>query len=192
VIIEGFCFWDYTYTGNIGIACEWNAPPWGESVVIRHNYFYNLNYGVTLDYSWNCFIEDNRFDSFGGACVYNAAGYGDPDYTTIRNNVFVNSDNGVVLEDCDFCLIEGNRFMDAGDAIEMINGDFNTIHANTIQGTPAGVNNFIDLTGGASNLVSNNWLSCTIAQYDTTCSDATSGSWVHNMCTNGPTTAPPT
>ena len=58
-------------------------------------------------------------------------------------------------------------------------------------GDGTGTNNFIDLTGGGGNIVTNNWLGCTIAQYDVTCSDGTSGSWVNNHCENGDTVAAP-
>jgi len=50
----------------------------------------------------------------------------------------------------------------------------------------------INLTGGASNLVCDNCLSCTLAQYPTTCSDAGSGVWGGNHCGDGDTIAPPT
>jgi hypothetical protein len=65
------------------------------------------------------------------------------------------------------------------------------IHGNLVYGNGTGTNNFINLTGGANNLVSDNFLACTIAQYNVTCSDATSGAWINNHCTNGDTTAPP-
>ena len=85
------------------------------------------------------------------------------------------------------------RMVQAGltAAIVILAGDDNTIHANTIQGDPTGTNNMVNLTGGANNLVSANMLACTIAQYDTVNSDATSGSWVGNLCTDGPAVAPP-
>jgi hypothetical protein len=49
----------------------------------------------------------------------------------------------------------------------------------------------VNLTGGANNIVFDNYLACTIAQYDTCNSDSTSGAWIGNKCTNGTTTAPP-
>jgi hypothetical protein len=191
VVIEGFNFWDGLYTGTTGILAQWDGPPWGENVTIRHNYFYGLGYGVQLDYAWNSYIEDNTFYDMDTAAIHNPSVYGEPDYLVVRNNVFRSNPADINLPDTDSCLIENNRFLDVTAAIVLLAGDANTIHANTIQGAPGGTNNYINLTGGASNLVSGNWLACTIAQYDVTCSDATSGSWVGNFCTNGMTTAPP-
>jgi hypothetical protein len=192
VLIEGFCFWNADgYTGTTGILAEWDGPPWGENVTIRNNFFYTMAYGVQLDYSWNGFIENNYFQGCTTAAIHNPSVYGEPDYFTIRNNVFTSNAADINLPDCDNQLIEGNRFMDLTLAVVILNGDDNTIHGNTFQGDPTGTNNYINLTGGGNNLVSDNYLACTIAQFDVTCSDATSGSWVNNHLTNGPNTAPP-
>lgn len=193
VSIEGFNFWEPTYTGITGISVAWDGPPWGENATIKHCYFYDLDYGIQLDFTWNCYIEDCRFDDIDTAAIHNPSVYGEPDYLVVRNNVFVNNAADINLPDVTDCLIEDNRFLDVTLAITMVGATSNTLHNNTIQGNPAGVNNMINLGGAAANnLVSQNMLSCTIAQYDTTCSDAGSGSWVNNRCTNGPTVAPPT
>jgi len=159
---------------------------------MRNNFFYGLAYGIQADYSWNNFIEHNNFQGISTAAIHNPSVYGEPDYLTIRNNMFVSNAADINLPDTDDCLIEDNRFMDVTAAIVITAGDQNTIHGNTIQGDPTGTNNYVNLTGGASNLVSQNVLACTIAQYDVVASDATSGSWVGNLCTNGTATAPPT
>lgn len=190
--IEGFNFWDPTYTGVTAIECAWNGPPYGENLTVKHCYFYDLGVGVSLDYSWNCVIEDCRFDSISTTAIDNPGVYGDPDYLVVRNCQFHGNTVDIGLDDTDECLIEGNRFFDVTAAISMAGGNNNQIKDNVIQGAGAGVNNMINLTGGGSNMVGGNYLSCTIAQYDTTCSDATSGSWGGNECENGPTTAAPT
>ena len=194
VLVEGFCFWNTGgLTGTTGILVEWDAPTYyGENVVIRNNFFYGLAYGIQVDYSWNNFIEHNSLQGITTAAIHNPSVYGEPDYLTIRHNMFTSNAADINLPDVDDCLIENNRFMDVTAAIVMLAGDQNTIHANTVQGNPAGTNNYVNLTGGANNLVSQNVLACTIAQYDTTCSDAASGSWVNNRCTDGPPVAPPT
>jgi hypothetical protein len=193
VLVEGFCFWNAgAYAGTTAILTRWDAPTYyGENFTARNNYFYGLAYGVQADYSWNNHIEGNKFQGITTAAIHNPSVYGEPDYLTILGNVFDGNAADINLPDTDNCLIEANRFLDVTAAIVMLAGDQNTIHANTIQGDPAGANNMIDLTGGASNLVSQNVLSCTIAQYDVCNSDATSGSWVGNLCTNGTATAPP-
>ena len=193
VVIEGFNFWDSTHTGVTAIATQWNSPTYyGENVVIRHCYFYDVAYGVTLDYSWYCHIEDCQFADMSTAAIHNPSVYGEPDYLVIRDCLFRDNTADINLPDCDEVLIESSRFMDVTAAITITSGDHNQIISNTIQGAGGGANNMINLTGGADNLVCQNCLSCTIAQYDTTCSDATSGSWGGNHCSNGDTTAAPT
>jgi len=170
VLVEGFLFWEDTYTGATAILAEWDGPPWGESVVIRNCWFGDgLAYGVRLDYSWNALIHNCVFQEITTAAINSVDNYGDPDYAIIHDNVFVGNTAAIDLEDSSAC----------------------TIYNNWIQGTAGGTNNFIDLTGGANNLVANNYLSCTIAQYDVTCSDAGSGAWINNHCTNGDPAAPP-
>jgi len=191
-IVEGFCFWEGTYTGVTAIYAAWDGPPYGENLTVRHNYFFGMDYGVVMDYTYNCFVEDNYFFGMGVAAIYNPGVYGDPDYLVVRDNIFVSNVADIDLADTDDVLVEGNRFLDVTAAITMDGGDYNTIVKNTIQGDGTGTNNFINLTGGADNLVCQNCLACTIAQYDTTCSDATSGSWGGNNCSNGVTTAAPT
>jgi len=194
VHIEGFNFWDgNTYTGNTGVATAWDAPDYyGENLTVERCFFYGLDYGVSLDYAWNCKILGCRFEDMGAVGIYNPSVYGEPDYLTVRGCTFVESAYGISLPDCDHCIIEGNRFLENTATIAIVNGANNQILNNAIEANPAGTNNMINLTGGANNLVSGNSLSCTIAQYDTTCSDATSGSWGGNSCANGFTTAAPT
>ena len=191
VTIEGFNFWEPTYTGVTGILSQWNGPPYGENLTIRHCFFYDLAYGIQLDYSWYCHIEDCRFDDISTAAIHNPSVYGEPDYLVIRDCIFATNTADINLPDCDSVIIEGSRFLDVTAAITITSGDANQILCNTIQGAGAGVNNMINLTGGASNLVCGNCLSCSIAQYDTTCSDGTSGSWGGNHCEDGDTTAAP-
>ena len=116
----------------------------------------------------------------------------EPDYLVIRDCLFLNNTADINLPDVDACLIESNRFMDVTAAITMTSGDHNQIIGNIIEGAGAGVNNMINLTLGTNNVVGGNYLTCTIAQYDTTCSDTNSGSWGGNECANGPTAAAPT
>lgn len=172
-LVEGFNFWEPTYTGATGILAQWDGPPWGESVVIRNCFFgYGLAYGIRLDYSWNALIHDNLFQECLTAAINSVDTYGDPDYAVIRDNLFVDNVAAIDLEDVSEC----------------------TIYRNAIRGDAAGTNNFIDLTGGSENFVFDNWLGCTLAagQYNTTCSDATSGLWVRNHCIDGETGAAPT
>jgi len=192
VEIEGFNFWVLGTTGNTGVLAEWNAPPYGESLNLHDCHFYDLAYGVILDYTYNCHIERCHFESHGTAAIHNRSTYGEPDYLRIKDCIFIDNDADINLPDCDYAIIEGCRFLDVTFAIVITAGQHNQIVGNVIQGAGAGINNMINLTGGADNVVTDNTLTCTIAQYDTTCSDATSGAWGFNHCTNGDTTAAPT
>jgi len=170
VLIEGFNFWEDVYTTPTAISAFWNSPPYGDNMVVRNCFFGDgLDYGIRLDFAYNTYIYDNTFQEIAVAAINSNDLVNDPDYTFIYNNRFNYNAAAIDLEDVSRCMIYNN----------MINGD------------GAGTNNFIDLTGGANNFVANNYLACTIPQYDVTCSDAGSGAWIGNYCTNGPTAAPP-
>lgn len=170
-LVEGFCFFDDGLDNGVGIRARWDGPPWGDNLTVRNCYFSGeLDYGIQLDFTYNCLIENNTFDDIQVAAIHSLDNFGDPDFSQFIGNVFRSCAIAFNLEDSSMCLIKDNA----------------------IYGAAGGTNNMIDLTGGADNLVVDNYLSCTIAQYDTTCSDATSGAWLHNMCNNGIPAAPPT
>lgn len=172
VTIEGFAFYPIGVTGNTAIAAVWDntAGRYGENLTVRNCYFEeSLDYGITLSYTWNCRIYNNYFGAVDEAAIYNVAAGTDADHCNVFGNEFYDCDAAIALASCSDCRI----------------------HGNLIYGDPTGTNNFIDLTGGADNLVTENWLACSIAQYDVTCSDATSGAWVRNHCINGDTAANP-
>jgi len=172
VLIEGFCFWEDVLATPIGILSEWDGDTmWGDNLTVRNCCFETgLAYGIQLDFAYNCDIHHNYFEGISVAAIHSLDVEGDPDYAVIHNNIFNGCTAAIDLEDSGDC----------------------TIFENYIYGTAGGTNNFIDLTGGGRNMVANNFLACTIAQYDTTCSDATSGAWLYNHCTDGSPVAPPT
>jgi len=174
VHIENIGF--YTGFSNcIGILAEWDgATAYGENMIVKACHFdgSGLDYGIQLDYSWYNQIVGNLFDSIAIAAIISLDVAGDPDYCFISNNDFVQCADAIDLEDSDNCVIHGNRII----------------------GNPAGAANYIDLTGGSDNVVSDNWLSCTLAQYTGpggTCDDATSGYWLNNHCLDGDTVSVP-
>ena len=192
VTIEGFAFWNGGNTGCIAVAAAWDAPPYGENCTVRDCYFYSVAYGITLDWTYNCIIENCRFQSITTQAIHNPSVYGEPDYLTIRDCDFVACMGGINLPDCHYEVIEHCTFSDCTAAIVVTAGDDNVIRGCAINGAPGGTNNFINLTGGATNLVADCQFSCSKAQYDTTCSDGTSGSWVNNWCSDGSPVAAPT
>lgn len=171
VLIEGFCFWEDVLATPVAIQAVWDGVTmWGDNLTVRNCYFETgLAYGIRLDFAYNCDIHDNYFEGIGVAAINSMDVEGDPDYATIHENTFQGCTAAIDLEDSSVCTIFRNR----------------------ISGTAGGTNNFIDLTGGGNNLVSENVLSCSLAQYDVTCSDSTSGAWVNNWCIDGPTVANP-
>lgn len=194
VTVEGFCFWESQgYTTVSAIAATWSGvAEWGENFTVRHCYFYNFDdYGLNLDYTYNCFIEDCSFLNIGTAAIYNNGTNGDPDYLVIRNCLFTGNTADIDLGDTNNTLIEGNRFFDVTLAITLDGGSNNQILNNCIQGDPTGANNMINTTGGGANIVGGNYLSCLLAQYLTTCSGAASDHWGGNHCADGDTVAIP-
>ena len=171
VLVEGFCFYPGLLANCRGIFVEWAGPvDFGDNATIRNCFFdTNLDYGIVLDYSWYCQIYNNYFEGTAIAAILNTSVAGDPDFAHIHHNKFIKNALAVSLPTTDNCFIHDNMFSEAH----------------------GGTNNMIDLTGGADNLVCNNVFSCTVVEYDTTCSDATSGYWVNNFCSNGiPAAAP--
>jgi len=172
VLIEGFAFYPGILANCTGIVVEWSgAVSFGENVTIRNCFFETaLDYGISLDYSWYAQIYDNYFEGIAVAAIFNTSVVGDPDFAHIHHNKFFKNVLAISLPTTDNSFIHDNLFMEAA----------------------GGTNNMIDLTGGTDNLVANNFFSCTIIQYDTTCSDATSGAWLFNHCSDGSPVAPPT
>jgi hypothetical protein len=170
VLVEGFVF--YSANSNcIGIRAVWDgATMYGDNLTVRGCFFSDvLDYGIQLDFTYYTQIYNNYFDNIAIAAIHSLDVEGDPDFAMISDNTFMSCTAAIDLEDTDGC----------------------SIWRNLIYGNPAGTNNFIDLTGGADNIVADNFLACSVAQYDVTCSDATSGAWINNHCINGDPVANP-
>jgi hypothetical protein len=219
VLIEGFCFWDNLGLATpAGILAEWDTPTiYGDNLTVRNCFFYDLEFGIQLDYSYHSYIVDNTFHGISDTAIDNLSVEGDPDYLTVRRNDFRACTMAMDLATTNYMHIEDNVLNDCATGIMITGGggvviqdnkihttastgvvaisgvgaDECVIHNNVITGDPTGTNNLINLTGGTGNVVSDNWLSCTITQYDVTCSDTTSGSWVRNHCIDAETGANP-
>lgn len=173
VTIEGIAFWNTLFTGGTGISALWDGPPYGENLVVRHCYFdADLDYGVSMDFSWYNHIHDCMFVNIDIAAIFNMDVEGDPDYLQIYRNFFVDCDLAISLQDCSDCNVYGNW----------------------IRGDPTVADSYIDFAGGGGNLVSDNWLGSTLAQYagvGGNCADGTADFWVNNHCVDGDTVAAP-
>jgi len=173
VVIEGFAFYPATLTGCTGIYAEWTGLllNTGDNLTVRNCYFdTTLNYGIRMDFSYYTQIYSNYFDANSVAAI-------------LSTNVIGN---------CDFNVIHDNTFRDCALAISYPNVDDCMIYNNRIMGAHGGTNNFINLTGGLGNLVADNYFSCTVAEYDTTCTAGAGDYWLFNHCINGSPVANPT
>ena len=173
VVVIGFAFTGDGAAAN-GIYCEWNGTTMlGENTIIAYCFFdESIDIAIQLEWSWFCSIHHCYFQECDTYGIYADAGGSATAYNQIHDNYFTDV---------------------ATAAIALLgSSDNNSIHDNRVYGDPTGTNNFIDLTDGDDNIVAGNYLNCSIAQYDTTCSDATSGGWLFNHCDDGPPLAPPT
>lgn len=174
VTIEGFCFSNPNYTGGTGIFAEWDGTnTYGENMVVRHCYFgEDLDYGIQLDYSWYNWIHDCYFESIGTAAIFNADVNGDPDYLVVERCHFIDNTAAIKLPDAANCHIISNW----------------------IQGDPTVAGSYIDLTDAANNdnIVADNWLASTHAQYvGGNCADSGRDYFVNNHCVDQDTTQNP-
>jgi hypothetical protein len=116
-----------------------------------------------MDYAWYNQIYRNRFEHCLTALI-NTSVTGDSDYLAIFDNAFLENTAGVVLPTSDSNFIYNNRF---------ISQDATSVTAD-----------LIDLTGN-DNLVSDNYLACTMAQANNLAPKGANDFWVFNHCTDG-------
>lgn len=168
VLIEGFAFIGVD-ENEVAIQADYDNYH-GDGLTVRHCYFEeDLLAGVELEYSWYAEIRDCFFDE----CVvgiWNEAPDSSAEYCRIHHNVFYDCDTGAI-----YCPDMARSF----------------IWANQIYRQNKAANSFINLNSGSNNLVSQNVLACTLAQYPTTCKDGANDAWCHNFCNDGVTTGNP-
>jgi len=110
VLIEGFCFWTGSVTTPVGILAQWDGVTnFGDNLTVRHCYFEGgMDYGIQLDYSYNCHIHDNYFEGIDTAAIHNLDVQGDPDFSVFHHNHFMNCSAAFDLEDVSDCMIYSN------------------------------------------------------------------------------------
>lgn len=176
ILIEGFAFVGGA-VGGTAIYAEWGGViPHADNLVVRHCYFdRDMDLGIQLEFVWGADIHDNVFQACDTYGIYvDTAGAG-IDHCLIHDNVFLDVGTCALnLEDADDCEVFGNRI-------------FNTAAAT---GGLASLNTMINLTGGFTNLVHHNVLSCrlgaALGQYDDANGAGTNDAWIQNFCMNGP------
>ena len=178
VFIAGFSFAGVAL-GGMGIYVLWDGvTSFGENTVIRNCFFDgDMDVGIGLEFPWNNEISHCHFQECDTAGIWcDPAGSGTA-YNRIHHNIF--HDVGI----------------GATGAISLQGGDDNHIWANSIynsaaQGAGAATDEGIDTTGGSSNLVFDNYLSCLLpvpaaGDLDDFCTAAATDSWNGNYCSNG-------
>lgn len=183
VLVEGFVFTEgNTYTGCNAIYCEWDgATLFGENLTVRNCVFDDtVDVAIQLEYSWFCDIHHNSFIQCDAHGIYvDPAGSGIA-YTRIEDNIFHDCDVAMALRQADDCQIARNL-----------------IYNRNAQGAAAAANEGIDTTGGARNMVVDNYFSCLLpvpanGDYDNLNTAAATDAWVGNHCMNGLAVTNPT
>jgi hypothetical protein len=173
-VIDGFNFWGTAVDVN-GILCDWDDPPYGENAVIRNCTFTeDLNIGIQMEFSWFNEIYNNHFQECTAYGIYvNPAGDG-ISYVKIHNNRFNDCGAAMALDDCDNGEIYNNRIFNAA-----------------AQGGGAATNQGINTSAGVNNIVSDNFFSCVLANWDTFNSAAATDAWINNYVMDGEPEANP-
>lgn len=181
VIIQGFAF-QANASGSC-ITAEWDgATLWGENLIVRSCYFDDTwDAAITLEYSWNCHIYNNVFQSCDAFGIWvDPAGSGVA-FLDIHHNWFLEiGTTALLLSDCSDSNIHHNVFYNS-----------------TAVAAGAAPAAFIDTAAGARNIVHNNTMSCLLpvpanGDYNDVNSAAATDAWVHNLCLDGPSVTNPT
>lgn len=176
-LIEGFAFYGGGVAGGCnGIYAEWDgATLFADNVVIGNCFFDDaIDTAIQLEYVWYGRIFD---------CVFQEC-----------------DDYGIYVDPlgsaADYCNIHDNHFLDIGTSAMALNGCGNTtIFRNSVfnsnaVGGGAATDEGIDLTGGADNMVYDNYLSCILpaaapGDYDDLNTAGAGDAWINNHCLNG-------
>jgi hypothetical protein len=183
--IEGFFFSDGPdYAGCNAISAEWDGTTlFGENLTVRHCVFDDtVDIAVQLEYAWYCEVYDCWFlecDEYG---IYTAATGSGTDYTAIHDNLFIDIGTGAIA-----------LLGDAGNNHIYRNRIFNQ----SAEGGIAATNEGINTTGGTTNFVTENWLSCLLpvpanGDLNDFCSAAATDAWAGNYCLDGLQVTKPT
>ena len=190
VLVEGFCFMGTPADAGVncnGIYAAWAGGavgPWGDCLTVRHCFFdSDIQTAIQLEFSWNTDIHHNTFQGCDIVGIY--------------------SDGAPAISGCHF---HDNWFWEVGwgeiGAISVVNAtnckiDHNQIFNSDAQqgGAPLiATDEGIDTSGGRSNLVHDNVLSCLLPgpgnDYSDFCNSGTDA-WCNNKCMNGVTTTNP-
>ena len=176
VYVEGFAFTNViaALANANGIYVEWNGTTlWGENATINRCFFdEDIDIGIQLEFSWFSEIMNCLFDRSVDAGIWVDTGGSGSAFNHIHDNTFT---------DC----ADAMRLHDTADSSIFRNSIFNTDAQNGAACTDEG----IDLTGGSSNQVYDNYFSCQlpvgVGDYDDLNTESGSDAWINNHCMNG-------
>ena len=169
--VSGFNFWG----DGDGIYAEWNDPLFGENCVIENNTFSEgIDTAIQLEYVWYSKIVNNHFneiDTYAIACSTSGSGIA---YADISNNWFHECNIALYIEEADDCKIDRNHFYNSDALTSGSAGD-------------EGINT----SDGSSNIITDNYFSCLLCNWDTFNSGNATDAWINNHCQDGMATSTP-
>ena len=183
VLVEGFNFdgWQGVGAGGSGVYVEWDGVTlFGENTTVSNCFFGEaIDIGIQFEFAWNCAVHHNIFQDTGAQAIYVDTGGSGAAYLHIYENWFQDCVAAMILEDTDDSNVHDNRIYNAN-----------------AQGGGAATDEGIVTTGGARNLISNNWFSCALpvgaGDWDDLNTGAATDAWVGNWCMNGMAVTTPT
>jgi len=181
VLIEGFAFTSGTYSGD-AIYAEWDgATKFADNLTVRNCVFDDtVDKAIQLEYAWYCDIHHNWFVECDEHGVYiDPAGSGAA-YSHIHDNIF---------HDCAVAMALSG--LDNSWVVE------NIVYNSSAQSGAAATDEGILTTGGQSNIVARNIISCLLpvpanGDYDDLNTAAATDAWIGNELMNGPSVTNPT
>jgi len=175
--VSGFNFWG----DGDGIYAEWSDPLFGENCVIENNTFCEgINTAIQLEYVWYAKIRNNHFnevDEYGILTSISGSGMA---YAEIKDNWFhecgnaITSGSAMMIDQLEESLIDGNR-----------------IFRNDALTSGSAVNAGINTENGENNMISDNYFSCLLCNWDTMNTGNSDDAWINNHCQDGMTTSTP-
>lgn len=178
VLIEGFAFHEGTNNLCDGIYIEWE---WADNPVVRHCVFTEtVATAIEIEFVWYADISYNFFQENTVCGIYSDPAGNGGAYLDIHHNRFV---------DCALAMTLGA----VSDSVIHNNWIYN----GTAEGAGAAAGEGIDTTGGADNLITNNFFSCLLpvpanGDWDDLNESAATDAWIANYCIDGMAVSQPT
>ena len=165
-VVQGFNFWGST-TDCHGVRCIWDSGNnyYGENAVIFNCTFSSgIDIGVYLDFSWYNKIYNNSFSECDDYGIYADPAGDSIDYSEVVGNFFDDCGVAMQLGDFGYGLVKGNKILK---------------HDALVSGSSAGEG--LDTSNGEKNMITENYFSCPLINWDNFCSGAADDAWIKNF-----------